>query len=61
MKARFTDFGTTFKRNKNAKGIAMMHEYQRNISTPRPEYVCGSNPSEPKPFKIIYTPMGNKR
>lgn len=61
VKARFTDLGTPFKRNKNAKRIAMMREYERNLSRPKPKYVCGSNPSEPKPLKIIYTPMGNKR
>lgn len=61
VKSKFTDLGTTFKRNKNAIGMSAMREYERNLSKPEPEYVCGSNPIEPKPFKVIYTPMGNKR
>lgn len=61
VKTLFTDLGTVFKKSKNSYGASMMREYQRNQSRPKPEYVCGSNPIEPKPFKIIYTPMGNKR
>ena len=57
----FTDLGTVFKKNDNADGAAMLREYQRNQSRPRPDYICGSNPVKPKPFKLIYTPMGNKR
>lgn len=61
VKARFSDLGTTFKSNKNAKTEAILREYQRNLVRPKSENVCGSNPIEPKPFKIIYTPKGNKR
>ncbi len=63
IKNLFIDLGTTFKRNPNAKGIAMLREYQRNLNRPKnqSQYTCGSNPVEPKPFKLIYTPMGNKR
>ncbi|MDE5877205.1 MAG: hypothetical protein K2H47_06895 [Muribaculaceae bacterium] len=61
VKSKFTDLGTPFKRNKNAKWIAIMREYERNHSRPKPEYDCGSNPIKPRPIKLIYTPMGNKR
>ena len=59
--SKFTDLGTLFKRNKRAKSIAWMRKYEHNLAKPKPEYECGSNPSDPKPFKIIFTPMGNKR
>lgn len=61
VKSLFTNLGTPFRRNKNAEGAAMLREYKRNMTRPKSESVCGSNPIEPKPFKIIYTPMGNKR
>jgi len=61
IKNLFTDLGTVFKKNKNAYGEAMMREYQRNQSRQTSGYTCGSFPVEPKPFKLIYTPMGNKR
>ena len=61
LKNFFTDTGTIFKRNKNAHGASLLHEYQRNLLRPKPAYICGSNPVNPKPFKLIYTPMGNKR
>lgn len=61
IKTYFRDLGTVFKKNKNAFGDMLMREYNRNQLRPKPTFICGSNPVDPKPFKIIYTPMGNKR
>lgn len=45
--------------------------FDRDTPTPReprkykrqwnPNMVCGANPIEPKPFKVIYIPMENRR
>lgn len=61
IKSLFTDTGKVFKKSKNTHGSDMMQRYERNLRTPEPDMPCGSHPAEPKPIKIIYTPMGNKR
>lgn len=61
IKEYFTDLGTPFKINPLAKAEKIRREYERNLGKPKKEFECGSNPVEPKPFKLIYTPMGNKR
>lgn len=61
VKDKFTDLGRKFQHNPNAKAEALLRQYERNRLRPAPEFSCGSHPAEPKPIKIIYTPMGNKR
>lgn len=61
VKDKFIDTGKKFQSNPNAKRNALMRQYERNKLRQPQKFTCGSNPSEPKPLKIIYTPMGNKR